>query len=63
MHLHTYRDQSHCTHFDLIGGGGKSPRTIDLVSVIASSLLVIGFVCALLAPFASTVSDLSAWVH
>jgi hypothetical protein len=62
MHLHTYLDQSHCRHVDLIGDGNH-PRTIDLVSAIASSLLVIGFVCALMVPFASTVSDLSTWVR
>src|SRR6476659_2896866 len=32
MRLHSYRDESHSRHFDLIGGGGR-PWSIDLVSV------------------------------
>jgi hypothetical protein len=62
MHLHTYRDESHCRHFDLISEG-KHPRTIDLVLAVTSGILVVGFACALMVPFASTVSSLSAWVH
>jgi hypothetical protein len=62
MHLHTYRDESRCRHFDLISGG-KRPRTIDLVLAITSSILVVGFACALMVPFASTVHSLSMWVH
>ena len=31
MRLHSYRDESHSRHFDLIGGGGH-PWSIDLVS-------------------------------
>ena len=38
MHLHTYRDESHCRHFDLISEG-KRPRTIDLVSAVMSGKL------------------------
>jgi hypothetical protein len=49
MRLHSYRDES---HFDLIGGGGHS-WSIDLVSVTASGILVVGFACALMAH----------WVH
>jgi hypothetical protein len=45
MRLHTYRE-SRCRHFDLIGGGSQ-PRTIDLVSVAASGILMAGFACAL----------------
>jgi hypothetical protein len=52
MRLHTYRDESHSRHFDLIGGGAR-PWSIDLVSVTASSILVVGFACALIAH----------WVH
>jgi hypothetical protein len=52
MRLHSYRDESHSRHFDLIGGGGH-PWSIDLVSVTASSVLVVGFACALMAN----------WVH
>ena len=40
MRLHSYRDESHSRHFDLIGGGGH-PWSIDLVSVTASSILVV----------------------
>ena len=48
MRLHSYRDESHSRHFDLIGGG-RHRWSIDLVSVTASSLLVMGFGCALMA--------------
>ena len=48
MRLHSYRDESLSRHFDLIGGGGH-PWSIDLVSVIASGILVVGFACALIA--------------
>ena len=40
MRLHSYRDESHSRHFDLIGGDGH-PWSIDLVSVTASGLLVV----------------------
>jgi hypothetical protein len=62
MHLHTYRDESRSRHFDLISGG-KRPRSIDLVFAITSGVLVVGFACALMVSFASTVPSLSAWVH
>jgi hypothetical protein len=62
MRLQTYRDESHSRHFDLISGG-EPPRSIDLVSVAALGMLVVGFACALIAPFASTVASLSQWVH
>jgi hypothetical protein len=52
MRLHSYRDESHSRHFDLIGGGGH-PWSIDLVSVTAAGILVVGFACALIAH----------WVH
>ena len=48
MRLHSYRDESHSRHFDLIGGGGH-PWSIDLVYVTASTILVVGFGCALVA--------------
>ena len=48
MRLHSYRDESHSRHFDLIFGGDH-PWSIDLVSVIASGILVVGFACALMA--------------
>ncbi len=52
MRLQTYRDESRSRHFDLISEGGH-PRSIDLVSVTASGLLVAGFACALVVQ----------WVH
>jgi hypothetical protein len=62
MRLQTYRDESHSRHFDLISGGER-PRSIDLVLVATSGMLVVGFACALMVPFASTVVSLSRWVH
>jgi hypothetical protein len=52
MRLQTYRDESRSRHFDLVGGRGH-PWSIDLVSVIASGILVVGFACALVV----------TWVH
>jgi hypothetical protein len=49
MRFQTYRDQTHSRHLHLIGGG-VDPWSIDLVSVVASGLLVAGLVCALLVP-------------
>ena len=51
MRLHSYRDEGHSRHFDLIGGGGHR-WSIDLVYVTASGLLVVGFACALMAHWA-----------
>jgi hypothetical protein len=48
MRIRTYRDQTFSRHFDLIGGRDH-PWSIDLVSLAVSILLVVGFVCALLA--------------
>jgi hypothetical protein len=62
MRLQTYRDESRSRHFDLICGG-EHPTSIDLVSVATSGMLVVGFTCALMVPFASTVASLSQWVH
>jgi hypothetical protein len=62
MHLHTYRDESRSRHLDLVCGG-KSPWSIDLVVVITSGVLVVGFACALMVFFGSTVPSLSAWVR
>ena len=45
MHLHTYRDESRSRHFDLLGGAGH-PWSIDLVTVTASGILLMGFACA-----------------
>lgn len=63
MRLQTYRDESRSRHFDLIYGGERGPRSIDLVLVTTSGMLVVGFACALMVPFASTVASLSQWVH
>jgi hypothetical protein len=52
MHLRTYRDDTGSRHFDLISGGGH-PWSVDLVAITAAGILVLGFVCALVAP----------WVH
>jgi hypothetical protein len=48
MRLQTHRDESRSRHFDLTGGGSH-PWSIDLVAVIASGLLLMGFACALAA--------------
>ena len=45
MHLHTYRDENRSRHFDLLGGAGH-PWSIDLVTVTASGILLMGFACA-----------------
>jgi hypothetical protein len=52
MLLHTYRDESHSRHLDLIGGRGHS-WSIDLVAATVSGILVVGFACAVVA----------LWVH
>ena len=52
MRLRTYRDDTGSRHFDLIGGGGH-PWSVDFVAITAAGILVLGFVCALVAP----------WVH
>jgi hypothetical protein len=62
MHLQTYRDESRSRHFDLICGR-KRPRSIDLVLVTTAGMLVVGFACALIVPFASTIVSLSQWIH
>ena len=48
MRLHSYRDESHSRHLDLIGGGDH-PWSIDLVYVKASAILVVEFGCAVVA--------------
>jgi hypothetical protein len=62
MRLQTYRDESRSRHFDLIYGGER-PRSIDLVLVTTTGMLVVGFACALLVPFASTIASLSHGIH
>jgi hypothetical protein len=48
MRVHTYRDEDHSRHFDLVGGGAH-PWTIDLATVTAAAILVAGFVAAFVA--------------
>jgi hypothetical protein len=48
MRLQTYQDESRSRRLNLIGGGGH-PWSIDLVSVTASGILLVGFACALVA--------------
>jgi hypothetical protein len=62
MHLHIYRDESRSGHFDVISDG-KRPRSFDLVLAITSGMLLIGFACAVMVPFVSTMPGLTAWVH
>jgi hypothetical protein len=49
MRLRSYCDESHSRHFDLIGASGHA-WSIDLVSITASGILVVGFACALALP-------------
>jgi hypothetical protein len=62
MRFQTYRDENHSRHFDLISGG-EHPRSIDLVLILTSAMLVVGAACALIVPFVSTTASLSQWVH
>jgi hypothetical protein len=50
MHLHIYRDESHSEHVDLVGEG-EHPWSIDLVTVIAAAIMLVGFAAALAAHF------------
>jgi hypothetical protein len=43
MHLQTYRDEDRSRHFDLVG----DHWSIDLVTVTAAGILLVGFVCAI----------------
>jgi hypothetical protein len=45
MRLHPYRDESHSRHFDLVG----HHWSIDLVTITAAGILVVGFACAVAA--------------
>jgi hypothetical protein len=56
MRLQTYRDESCSRHFDLICGR-EHPRSIDRVSVITSGMLMMGFACAMMVPFASMIAS------
>jgi hypothetical protein len=48
MRLQTYRDETRSRHFDLIGGSGQH-WSIDLVTVTAASILMLGFAGAIAA--------------
>jgi hypothetical protein len=48
MRLYAYRDENRSGHVELMGGGDH-PWSIDLVTVIAAAILVIGFAGALVA--------------
>jgi hypothetical protein len=48
MRLHTYTDENRSRHLELMGGRGR-PWSIDLVAVIASGILLMGFACAVAA--------------
>jgi hypothetical protein len=48
MRLHAYRDENRSAHIELVGGGDH-PWSIDLVTLIASVMLVAGFAGALVA--------------
>jgi hypothetical protein len=45
MHLHSYRDESRSRHFDLISHNWS----IDLITVTAAGILVVGFAGAIAA--------------
>ena len=48
MHLHVYRDKTRSGHVDLVGEGDQ-PWSIDLVTVIAAAIMLVGFGAALVA--------------
>jgi hypothetical protein len=50
MRIQTYR-RNRSRHFDLIGGSGVRLWSIDPISLSAWSILVVGFGCALAAPW------------
>ena len=62
IRIQTYRDENRARHFDLVSAGER-PRTVDLVLLFSSGMLVFGGTCALLLPFASTASGLYQWFH
>jgi hypothetical protein len=63
MRLQTYRDANRSRHFDLVSGG-EHPRSVDLVVVLTSILLVVGAACALVAVVdANGTVGLAHWVR
>ncbi len=45
MRFQTYRDEHRSRHFDLVG----DHWSIDLVTVTAAGILLVGFICAIVA--------------
>jgi hypothetical protein len=63
MRLQTYRNANRSRHFDLVSGGGH-PRSVDLVVILTSILLVVGAACALVAVIdANGTVGLAHWVR
>ena len=63
MRLQTYRDANRSRHFDLVSGG-RHPRSVDLVVILTSILLVVGAACALVAVIdANGTVGLAHWVR
>jgi hypothetical protein len=63
MRVQTYRGWSHSRHFDLISRG-KHPRSVDLVVILTSILLLVGAACALIADVnANGAVGLAHWVR
>jgi hypothetical protein len=63
MRSQTYRDESHSRHFDLISGG-RHPRSIELVVILTSILLVVGAAGVLIADVSATGTvGLAHWVR
>jgi len=50
MRIQTYRDETRSTHLDLIYGSAQA-KSIDLVSLTTSTMLLASFACALVVPF------------
>jgi hypothetical protein len=48
MHLHIYRDESRSGHVHLVGEGDH-PWSIDLVTLLAAVIMLVGFTVALVA--------------
>jgi hypothetical protein len=62
MRLQTYRDESRSRHFDLIFASER-PRSIDLMLVAILGMLVVGFACPLMVPFASRIASFGQWIR
>jgi hypothetical protein len=60
MRIQTYRDETRSRHFDLKYGGARA-SSIELVSVVTASMLLVSFAYALVIPFAPIVARLSQY--